>query len=129
MLHPKSAIERLILPRSRGGRGVMNLQWLHDKQVSNIKKYFNKKKSISKMHQVIVEADRGLTTTRLREQEQETEEKCKKEEYNRNLLKQWKRKTLHGRYPAELEQEGVDKKASVMWLTDGHMTQKRKDSW
>ena len=32
-------------------------------------------------------------------------------------------KRLHGQYPAELEQDGVDKRASVMWLTDGYIYQ------
>ena len=45
----------------------------------------------------------------------------KKEEYSKDLIEQWKSKALHGRYPAELEQEGVDRRASVMWLTDGYM--------
>jgi len=77
MLHPKSAIERFIIPRRNGGRGVMNLQWLHDKQIANIKKYFHKKKTVSGMHQAIVEADKGLKTVQLGEQEQGTEGRLK----------------------------------------------------
>jgi len=40
-LHPKSAIETSIIPRSNAGRGIINLQWLRNKQISNIKKYFH----------------------------------------------------------------------------------------
>jgi hypothetical protein len=121
MLHPKSAVERLIITRNSGGRGVTNLQWIHGKQVANIRKYFQKKKSSSKMHLAIVEADKKLTAVGLKDQEQGTGEQWRKEAHNVDLIEQWKRKTLHGRYPVELEQDGVDRKASLMWLTDGYL--------
>ena len=69
MLHPKLAIEILIITRSNGGKGITNLQCFHNKQISNIKEYFHKKKKISKLHQPIVEADNRLMTIQLRKQE------------------------------------------------------------
>ena len=58
--------------RNREGRGVTNLQWLRDKQISNIQKYLRKKDEISKLHRSIVEADKEVTTARLRKQDQST---------------------------------------------------------
>ena len=34
-------------------------------------------------------------------------------------ISRWKQKILHGRYPAEIETEGIDQMVSVMWLRRG----------
>jgi hypothetical protein len=38
--HPKSAIERIYLPRKQGGRGLLNLEISASKQITNLKNYF-----------------------------------------------------------------------------------------
>jgi len=69
----------------------------------------------------MVEADKEVATARLRKQNRSIGEQRKKEEYNADLIEKWKEKVLHGRYPAELEDCKVDRKVSVMWLTDGYL--------
>ena len=71
------------------------MHWLHDKQVSNIQKYFQKKHKISELHRSIVEADKEVTTARLRKQDQDTGEQRRKDEYNADLKETRKEKVLH----------------------------------
>lgn len=119
MLHPKSAIERQTLPRKRGGRGIVSLKLQHQKQCDNLRRYFHRRKDNSDLHRAVVRADRGLTVLKLNTEIQ-------RERPNRSLeeeqqITQWRGKVLHGRYPAELQKEGVNHKASVLWLTDGFL--------
>ena len=124
ILHPKSAIERLTLPRKEGGRGVLDLKWSRDKQVLNIQKYFQKMKTKSDLHQAMIEADKGITIAQL----QEITDPIPKAEREKELIDQWNRKVLHGRYPQELNTENIDKKASLLWLTKGFLFPETKGS-
>jgi len=38
MLHPKAAIERQVLPRMQGDRGITSVVWTHEKQINTWKK-------------------------------------------------------------------------------------------
>lgn len=71
------------------------------------------------LHKAVVTADRSLTTARLQEENPRTADQQKKAAYNEELYARWRSKVIHGRYPAELENEDVDRQASLMWLTDG----------
>ena len=114
ILHPKSAIERLILPRNEGGRGILNLKWSRDKQVANIRNFFQKMKTKSLLHQAVIEADKAITAARL----QETADLKPKNIIEMELIDQWKKKVIHGRYPQEVNDETVNKQASLIWLSD-----------
>lgn len=39
-LHPNSAIERLYLPRNKGGRGLLNIKRMCNNEVDNLRRYF-----------------------------------------------------------------------------------------
>ncbi|KAI5727844.1 hypothetical protein M8J77_007609 [Diaphorina citri] len=41
--HPQSAVERLYLPRLLGGRGLLDLEAQHAKEIDRLRKYFDKK--------------------------------------------------------------------------------------
>lgn len=109
--HPKSAIERLTLPRRMGGRGLIDITNLHNKQIDNLRMYFQQKKETSAIHKSINLADKysplHLTMAEL-DLTKTTEE---------DKILAWKQKVLHGRYPNELDQLHVDKEASYAWLT------------
>jgi hypothetical protein len=42
--HPKSATERLTLPRKLGERGLIDITNLHNKQINKLRQYFYKKR-------------------------------------------------------------------------------------
>ena len=65
--HPKAAVERTVLPRHEGGRGITDITNLHDCQVMKMRRYFHEKKDKCKLIAAIVQADNGLTPIKLRE--------------------------------------------------------------
>jgi hypothetical protein len=59
--HPRTAEERLTLPRQMGGRGLNDITRLHDKQVKLLQTYFLNKQVMSSLHAVVVKADDRCT--------------------------------------------------------------------
>ncbi|KAL0839729.1 hypothetical protein ABMA28_016372 [Loxostege sticticalis] len=94
--HPKSCVQRLTLPRQEGGRGFIDIQNLHNKQISTLRKFFHTKSQISLLHKfTIIEKEHKINT--------------------------WKEKSLHGRHKADLDQDHIDKDASNKWLQRGEL--------
>ena len=89
MSHPKTAIERSTLPRSKGGRGIISLIWLHQKQIHTIKAYFQKRKANSRLHTAVIKADERLTGIQLNEEPEQTEKPTKLQDEGERLA-QWK---------------------------------------
>lgn len=113
--HPKSAIERLTLPRHLGGRGLIDLSNFQNKQKTNLKQYFISRSSTSKLHQAIVLADSSYTPLNMGN---DTMFSTITEEQK---LEQWSRKALHGKHFNDLNQANVDINASNTWLTEGKL--------
>ena len=112
MHHPKAAVERLYIPRKAGGRGLLDLRALCNRQVTGLKKYFLAKAHMYPLHKAIVSSDKGYTPMNL----------SNNEDYPtittfKDRLQVWKTKPLHGRFPHALE--NADHDASVQWLRDG----------
>jgi len=119
--HPKSSIERISIPRKQGGRGIIDITCLHSKQVNSMRRYFHQNKNESLLLRAISKADRNHTPLNLA-QEVETNTNTEINHYNINeKMGRWKSKSLHGRYPAELDHNYVDKEQSLKWLTDGRL--------
>jgi len=59
--HPHAAMERLTLPRQMGGRGLIDITQLHDKQVKLLQTYFLNKQVMSPLHAAVVKADDRYT--------------------------------------------------------------------
>lgn len=59
--HSKSAVERINLPREKGGRGITNITNSNANQISLMRKYFLERAETSAMHKAIVEADFSFT--------------------------------------------------------------------
>ena len=59
--HPRAAEERLTLPRQMGGRGLIDITRLHDKQMKILQTYFLNKQVTSPLHAAVVKADDRYT--------------------------------------------------------------------
>lgn len=115
MHHPKSAVERMYLKRIEGGRGLLNLYELCKNQEHKMRTYFQQNNS--PLTQMIVDADNNYSALNLKD--------CRDQFENQQLIelrnRQWREKVLHGRYPASLEQQNVDKERSLEWLRRGFL--------
>ena len=67
-LHPKSAIERLTIKRQNGGRGLIDIHHLWQKQISRLKTFFHTKSRTSAIHKAITLNDFNYTPLNLNEQ-------------------------------------------------------------
>lgn len=113
--HPNAAIERVHIPRRKGGRGIINIQILHSKQVANLKAYFLKQATRIPLYQQIAQADDHLTPLNLKSDiiiNIKTIEQ---------LESAWRTKIVHGRYPNEIEQENINLEHTHNWLKIGYL--------
>ncbi|KAJ8935917.1 hypothetical protein NQ314_012585 [Rhamnusium bicolor] len=92
--HPKSSVVRFHLPRSQGGRGVLKLVTMHERQTRNLHKYFHGRAETSRLHNAIISVDNNLTPTRLNLPlaDQQTRHQIYRQE-----IEQWLAKPLHGK--------------------------------
>ncbi|XP_045480902.1 uncharacterized protein LOC123685290 [Harmonia axyridis] len=108
MLHPNSAIERLYLPRTEGGRGLSSLQHICLKEERKIRDYF--RENNLPVHQWI---SAQFTETH--------NEQDAGEDPPAKLRQSWKTKALHGRFYTSLHQPDVDIKNSNTYLVQGYL--------
>ena len=113
--HPKAAIERLYLPRTKGGRGLIDLKSLMNKQKILLREYFIDKQHTSKLHHIIVQSDDRYTVLDL------AHEIDFPRTSHEETLQKWREKTLHGKHIYELSQPHIDTEASNAWLIKGHL--------
>jgi len=59
--HPRAAKESLTLSRHVGGRGMIDITRLHDKQVKLLQTHFLNKQASSPLHAAVVKADDRYT--------------------------------------------------------------------
>ncbi|CAK1579245.1 unnamed protein product [Parnassius mnemosyne] len=118
--HPKSAIERLTIKRYNGGRGLINIQNLWQKQVHGLQNFFYQKSHTSEIHKAVQCNDLNYTPLNLH---QTTLQRPHNLVTNpEQILKEaWKQKVLHGRHYHDLEQPLIDKAASNQWLKIGSL--------
>lgn len=110
--HPKSATERFHLPRKYGGRGVQNIKQLHWTQVQNLKMYFTQRTENNNLYQIMQHLKFKGTPLN-------TEDVTQKLETINQVIDRWKGKALHGKYPTQLSERGIDDSASMSWIRDG----------
>ena len=58
--------------------------------------------------------------TQLNKESEQTEKPNKLQDEGERLA-QWNSKVLHGTYPADLERDDIDKRASLLYLIDGFL--------
>jgi len=113
---PRAAEDRLTLPWQMGGRGLIDITRLHDKQAKLLQTYFLNKQVTPSLHAAVVKADDRcipLDLVHANANELPTDE-----EYNNKVKRLWSQKALHGRHPYDLSQQYVDIVASNKWLTN-----------
>ena len=116
--HPKTCTQRLTLPRSEGGRGIIDIVNLHNKQISSLRNFFRRKSETSPLHQSVIIIDKKLTPLNLNDCNlQPNEDIIEKQQ----KLHNWAQKALHGRHKADLSQPFVDDDKSNAWLRKGEL--------
>ncbi|CAB0030643.1 unnamed protein product, partial [Trichogramma brassicae] len=115
MLHPRSSVMRLYIPRKCGGRGFLNAKTLHNREVCNLRDYFLN--SECGMHRDVVAVDRNFTPLSFANENWRRPSVLSTED-RKNI---WKSKVLHGRFYRALTGPDVDLLASVNWLRFGDL--------
>jgi hypothetical protein len=111
--HSKSCTERLYLPRSLGGRGLVDLKYLCYRQPIKIREYFLK--SDLPLCKQIVWLDKNHTALQLGKEVNITTT------IPLDRLNFWLGKPLHGQFPNILLDANVDKEQSTLWLKKGQL--------
>lgn len=112
--HPRSAVQRLYLPRSQGGRGLINIAELCLRQEIQIREYFLS--SPDRFIQKLAACDKNYTPLNLCEPETSLQLPS-----NADNVASWQDKVLHGKYPNILKDTGIDRGASLEWLRKGYL--------
>nr|XP_049697654.1 uncharacterized protein LOC110372995 [Helicoverpa armigera] len=118
-LHPKSAIERLTIKRQNGGRGLIDIHHLWQKQISRLKAFFVTKSNTSDIHKAVSLNDHNYTPLNLHEQTDTQHSNTTDPQTQK--IEDWKKKVLHGRHPHDLEQPHIDTIASNKFLKIGNL--------
>ncbi|XP_053691501.1 uncharacterized protein LOC128740015 [Sabethes cyaneus] len=116
--HPKSATERITLPRSKRGIGVIDIQALCASQIQQLRRYFVESQSRHEIYRTVCEADHGFSAMHLAQHDYQLNCVLKTDE---EKIATWKQKELHGTHPHQLEQPHIDKAASNTWLVRGDL--------
>ncbi|KAM3965967.1 LOW QUALITY PROTEIN: uncharacterized protein ACR2FA_012824 [Aphomia sociella] len=116
--HPRSCMQRLTLPRTEGGRGLIDITNLHNRQITTLRQYFFDKTELSLLHKIIVQNDHKFTPLNLQDITTQTNEKLIDD---RTKFTDWAAKSLHGRHLQDLCQPSIDKMASNAWLSRGEL--------
>ncbi|KAL1461990.1 hypothetical protein WDU94_013846 [Cyamophila willieti] len=94
----------------KGGRGVIDIKNLHNKQIENLRTFFSQKAHESPMHHIITLVDRSplhLKDTDLTPKIETDEEK----------ISRWRNKAVHGVYRKQIDQDNIDPEGTHKWLT------------
>ncbi|XP_050549514.1 uncharacterized protein LOC126910674 [Spodoptera frugiperda] len=116
--HPRSCVQRITLPRDEGGRGLIDVQNLHNQQIINLRNFFMHKSQNSTLHKAISQIDRKYTPLNLHSTDPQRNEHITSKS---DKIAAWARKSLHGRHRLDLQQPHVDMKASNAWLRRGEL--------
>jgi len=95
---------------------LIDITWLHDKQVKLLQTYFLNTQVTSSLHVAVVKADDRCTPLDL--VHANANELPTDEEYNNKVKRQGSQKALHGHHLYDLSQQYVDIEASTKWLTN-----------
>jgi len=136
MHHPKSDVDRLYIPRSRGGRGMIQLELSYKTSTIGLCKYLestqdwmlklvNLHEQNKKLHSVTKESHKFSRELDLDLQNDEeviptiiakkTKQKAK-ELGLKQIAKRWEEKPLHGKFVTRSKNADVDELATHQWL-------------
>ncbi|CAK1593328.1 unnamed protein product [Parnassius mnemosyne] len=63
--HPRSCVQRMTLSRSDGGRGIIDVLNLHNKEIKCLRQYFYQRSEHSPFHEIVTLADKRFTPLNL----------------------------------------------------------------
>ena len=111
VLHPKSDVHRLYLPRARGGRGLISIKQCMESEENNLGLYV--KNNTEHLIKAVQKA-----------QIINTENCMPKESFKKNKIEEMEKtingKALHGQFCRDMK-DGVDKLKSWEWLRKGDL--------
>ena len=138
MHHPKADVERLYLPRSSGGRGMMQLELSFKTATIGLYRYLSlsqdwtmqlvfQHESSKKLHSIVKEGRKYGNDLNIElDMDSETEigitenarklKKLAKTNGTTKLIDTWKGKPLHGQYALRSQRADVDSKDTHQWL-------------
>ncbi|KAL1446767.1 hypothetical protein WDU94_003646 [Cyamophila willieti] len=115
MHHIHSATDRLYLPRKQGGRGLVDLEQLHSKQISKYREYWENKNTEFARNVKLADT---YTPLKLANSTFDPPRIQTENEYK----EQWKAGPMKGKYPKVLfDDPNVDRTMSTFYLTDGYL--------
>jgi frataxin-like iron-binding protein CyaY len=110
----------MTLPRCEGGRGILDVKNLHNKQIINLRNYCYQKREIA-LHQAVIKANKKYTPVDLANENLviniKTEEQMKQK---------WAIKPIHGKHYRDLNNKYVDKESSNKWLDSCNLFRETK---
>lgn len=136
MHHPKADVERLYVPRSDGGRGLIQLELTYKTSTIGLSQYLshsddwmiqlvNLHENSKKLHSVVKESNKYTRELDLEFENDnllkptEVAKKIKKKaklEGVKQLASRWQEKPLHGQFVARTKNADVDEIATHQWL-------------
>ena len=138
MHHPKADVDRLYLPRSSGGRGMIELETSYKTNTIGMQKYLTvsndwmiqlvrQHEENKKLHSIVKETRRFKREFELENGNTVNEDlpatkqakhlkQCAKKCAAKQLSESWSQKPLHGKYPLRCQQADVDQTATHQWL-------------
>ena len=128
--HPKSDEDRLYLPRTEGGRGLIQLELSYKSTTIGLDKYLRSRRTPSSnlsktmtsgnpwLHQQTVnevQSETGSAYNTTCGDEADTTAKAKHKS-RKQLRSKWESKAPHGKYPQRVKQAEVDQDKTHRWL-------------
>ena len=133
MHHPRADVDRLYIKRKDGGRGLLELQSLHQQNILSLAEYIRSENG--RLIQMVRKNDDLKRKFSLQKEANKIRIKYKLMTLpeNKNLICQLKKslenekmskianKPLHGKFFKHLERAHINKELSVKWLTNGRL--------
>lgn len=116
--HPNCCKERVTINRKEGGRGMIDIQALHAKQIQLLRNYFLNKQT--SLHQAVCKADKNYTPLDL-STNNHSADIFTPIQHIEQKINTWTSKQLHGKHRYIIEQNHISKPLSYKWLQDGKL--------
>ena len=110
-LHPKNDVDRLYLPRQKGGRGLISCEMCVKAEENNLAWYVNNS------NERLME---GVRKTKILNSEGAQEKNEFKQDRQNATLNRWAEKKMHGQFLREMP-ETVDKVKTWEWTRNGDL--------
>nr|CAI5864221.1 unnamed protein product [Callosobruchus analis] len=118
MSHPNACKERLTIDRKQGGRGIIDIQSLHSRQIKSLRQFFQSKQT--NLHRAIVKADKNYTPLSL-SRSSHAADAHNHIQSQQVKIDTWSQKALHGKHRYRVTQDYVNEQQSYTWLHDGQL--------